>query len=245
MSDSRQDGILARIRKILKRTEEAGCTTAEAESAFAKASTLMAEHNLTMEQVTVSNSGQSESWVQEEVESVAKWSLEDNLCYGILKEFYFVEAVLENDGSGRKTFCVFGKPENVEVARYVWGALHRAFDHHWMVYRIVKKASPGDRRLFVSGMARGFSTKLRDEREAQKIERDLVQGRNGSTALALASISDKLAVAFKHNSGNLKTNKSRFADVNGNHSALEAGMEVGKKLNLNKQVEAGRRKAIG
>jgi hypothetical protein len=44
--------IVERIRKILAKTEEAGCTQAESEAAMAMASRLMAEHNLSMSEVT-------------------------------------------------------------------------------------------------------------------------------------------------------------------------------------------------
>ena len=243
MSDKPQDGILARIRKILSRTEQAGCTPAEAEAAFATASRLMAEHNLTMDQVSVTTTGESDSWVQEDVEEMTKWTLEDNLCYGILKRYYFVEAVLDRTGR-TKTLRLFGKPENVQVARFVWESLHRSFDHCWMVYRIIRKAPASERRLFVSGMAKGFTQRLGDEREAQKIERDLVNGGSGSTALALASIHNKLAVAFGEHYGKMKKNSTNFAAVKGNQSTLEAGIAAGRALNLTKQVQGPRRKAI-
>ncbi|MGO9180794.1 MAG: DUF2786 domain-containing protein [Candidatus Limnocylindrales bacterium] len=42
------EGRVAKIRKILTKTEDAGCTQEEAEAAFALATRLMAEHNLEM-----------------------------------------------------------------------------------------------------------------------------------------------------------------------------------------------------
>ena len=79
MNEKPKDDIVAVIRKILSRTEQNGCTPAEAEVAFAMAARKMAEHNLTMEDVRVSEHGE-ESWREEVVEHVMLWNLEDKLC---------------------------------------------------------------------------------------------------------------------------------------------------------------------
>ena len=235
------ESIVAQIRKILSRTEGTGCTPAEAESAFAMASRKLAEHNLTMEDIAASTTASEESWVTEEVERMGKWMLEDNLCYGILKEFYFVECILNPIPSGR-AFMMFGTPENVAVGRHIWGALHASFDRCWIMYKILNKRPASEKRLFVAGMAKGFSQKIRDERAAQVIERDLLRG--GGTELALTSIAEKTALAFKKANPSTKTRNGRFSETLGDRSTLEAGVEAGRALNLNRALNASGRKAI-
>lgn len=236
------EAIVAQIRKILARTEGAGCTSAEAEAAFAMASRKLAEHNLTMEDVAASTTASEESWVTEEVEEMGRWMLKDNLCYGILKEFYFVECIL-NPRNGGKVFTMFGTPENVAVGTFIWSALHASFDRCWTMYRYLNKRPANEKRLFVSGMAKGFTMKLREERAAMVIERDMMRG--GGTALALTSIADKTALAFKLANPKTKTRNCHFASCEGDRSTLSAGVEAGRALNLNRALNASGRKAIG
>ena len=224
------------IRKLLKKTTENGCTEAEAATAFAMASRKLAEHNLTMDEVTADEKGEA-SWIEEEVEELARWSLEDNLRYGILREFYFVECVLM-PRNGRKVFHIFGKPENVQVARFVWHALGSSFERCWMIYKITHKVPASEKRLFLSGMAQGFSEKLRAERRAQVIERDLVRGGGPGTALALTSITAQIQAAFTTHYGKTKKNGGGFAATNGSQSTLDAGVSAGRNLNLNRASTA-------
>ena len=105
----------------------------------------------------------------------------------------------------RMTF--FGKKSNVETARWVYLALLDAFDHLWNDYRIRTGAGRSDRRAFVLGVWNGFSDKMEEERKVMEAERDMLareQGRTGpGTAIVLASIQEKTAVAFKEKYGKL------------------------------------------
>lgn len=240
---TQSDAILAQIRKILLRTEAGGCTPAEAEAAFAMASRKLAEHNLTMEDVSVKG-GKDESWAEEGLLETGRWSLEDNLCYAILKQYYFVEGFFNRvPGSSRKVFMIFGKPDNVATGRHVWNALHASFDRCWITYKIINKRPAGEKRLFVCGMAKGFTEKLRDEREAQVIERDLMSGTKG-TALALTSIADKTLAAYKAAHPLHKDSSGTMANAKGDQSTLQAGYKAGRNLSLNRAVGANGRKAI-
>lgn len=67
-------GLIARIRKILARTEEAGCTPAEAEAAYGLASNLMAKHNLDQGEVDRASGLGGEGWADEAVFETARWS---------------------------------------------------------------------------------------------------------------------------------------------------------------------------
>lgn len=226
--------LIETIRKILSKTEAAGCTPAEAEAAFAMASRFLAEHNLTMDDVAFDDPPCS--WAEESIDEMGRWTLEHNLCYGILKSYFFVEGYLDPKGR-RKSLCLFGKPENVATTRHVWAALHAAFDRHWKEYRARHGLPASERRLFVSGIAKGFSQKLKEEREAQEIERDLLTGRSGGTALALRDVMEQTSLALKQRHKDLKKRNTTFAGTSGLKSTLEDGVRVGRSLNLNKAIE--------
>jgi plasmid stabilization system protein ParE len=237
--------LIERVRKILTKTEATNCTQAEAASALAFASKLMAEHNLTVDEVNASTDA-AESWLEDEVYETGRWGLEDSLVYGIVKEFFFVEGFF-NLNNGKKVLLFFGKASNVAAARNTWNSLHAAFDRLWTMYRILNRRPAGERRLFVSGLAKGFAEKLRDERRAMEIERDIVQGTaSGGTALALRSVADEtLAEYRKAHPKHGKATRGRFAAVEGDRSTLQAGYEAGKVLNFAKGVEGQGQKGIG
>lgn len=234
--------IIEIIRKILVRTEDRGCSPAEAEFAFAKAAQLLAEHNLSMDDVAVSDVKGEESWVEEELFETGRWSLEDNICYSILKNFYFVEGFF-NRRAGRKVFMLFGKPENVAIARHVWAALQASFDRSWMMYRHYNDRPANEKRLYITGMADGYSAKLREEREAAAMERDMMRGSRG-TALALVNISDKIVAAYKASHPNHKAGKSTLKGATGDTSTLQAGVKAGRALNINRGVSGKGQRAI-
>lgn len=67
MSERPNADVIDKIRKILKKTEEAGCTQQEAENAFKLASRLIAEHNLSMAEIEKED-GQADdiSWLEDD-----------------------------------------------------------------------------------------------------------------------------------------------------------------------------------
>ena len=245
MNDQRPKAdVIEKVRKILERTERNNCTSAEAETAFAMASRMMTEHNLSMDEVKKADGG--DDWEEEEIFETGKWSLENNLVFGIVKEYFFVEGFLMPNGSGRKRLMFFGKDSNVQVAKWTWNALHAAFNRLWTTYKIVNNRPASERRLYVSGLAKGFAEKLRDERKVIEIERDIAAGSTGGTALALVNVNKEIQTAFRNKHTKTTTKKSNFADLEGDKSTLQAGYEAGKNLNLNRAI-GGRvngRKAI-
>jgi len=246
MNDERPKAdVIEKVRKILERTERNNCTSSEAETAFAMASRMMAEHNLSMDEVKSASGG--DDWVERGVFETGKWSLENNLVYGIVKEFFFVEGLFTQPNIGKKTLMFFGKDSNVQVAKWTWNALHAAFDRLWTNYKIINGRPAAERRLYVAGLAKGFTEKLRDEREVIEIERDIMSGSSGGTALALVNVNKETRIAFRKQYPTTSKSKSHFSAVEGDKSTLQAGYEAGKSLNLNRAIggKVNGRKAIG
>ncbi len=235
MSNHTPDRILGLIRKILAKTEEAGCTPAEAEVAYAKASRMLAEHNLSMEDVEIAAGRDgAEGWNDEVVHQAKRLSRGDKLCLEILANFFFVENVIAVNHDGTQTLHLFGKAENVATAKFVWGALRAAFDRHWMEYRSRTGTPAREKSLFVEGMGSGYYGKLREEREAMEAERD--GEKPGNTELALQSIAEKLKTGLDLAYPNIREHKPRPVYLHGDESTLHAGMEAGRALNLDRGV---------
>ena len=238
--------MIERVRKILSKTEKSGCTPEEAQLAFQKASRIMAEHNLDMSEVEQKEDG-SRSWVEDDIVETGRWTLEDNLAYGIVRRHFFVEGFFAGkyaNGKHRKVLRFFGRPHNVETGKWAFNALHDAFDRLFSEFRKRTGAPASDRRIFVSGVASGFSEKMNEERQAMQIERDLVGGKaSGSTALAVINIADQTRLAYRaaHASffkadGKQKGRKIQFDEVTGSNSALTAGYVAGRNLSLNRSI---------
>lgn len=247
MNDERPKAdVIEKVRKILERTERNNCTSSEAETAFAMASRMMAEHNLSIDEVKSASGG--DDWDEQNVFETGKWSLENNLVYGIVKEFFFIEGVFTKSTiAGPKTLVFFGKDSNVQVAKWTWNALHAAFDRLWTNYKIINGQPASERRLYVAGLAKGFTEKLRDEREVIEIERDIASGSSGGTALALVNVNKETEIAFHEKHPSRTASKAHFSKLEGDKNTLRAGYEAGKSLNLNRAIggKVNGRKAIG
>src|SRR3954466_8588927 len=114
--------IVDRIRKLLSKTNEAGCTQAEAETAFAMASRLLAEHNLSMDDV--SNVEIEREEYIEDIGSIAgRWTRELGLLYRVVSKYFFVEGFLSTKiikGKPTRVLMFFGTPTNVETAKFIF-----------------------------------------------------------------------------------------------------------------------------
>ena len=135
--ENAKSNVIERVRKILAKTEDSGCSPAEAERAFAIASRIMAEHNLDMSEVEQKEDG-SQSWTEDDVFETGRWTLEDNLAYGIVQRHFFVEGFFgcsHAGGTRRKVLRFFGQPQNVEAAKWAFNSLHEAFDRLFGEYR--------------------------------------------------------------------------------------------------------------
>jgi Protein of unknown function (DUF2786) len=250
-----KNDVIERVRKILSKTEKSGCTPEEAQLAFQKASRILAEHNLEMADIEQKEAG-SESWTEDDVYESGKWTLEDNLAYGIVRRHFFVEGFFMGkwaNGKHRKVLRFFGRPHNVETGKWAFNALHDAFDRLFGEFRKRTGAPATDRRIFISGVASGFAEKMNEERLAMQIERDLVGGKSsGSTALAVVSLEEQTTLAYRaaHSSffkkdGKAKGRASSFDGLTGSNSALAAGYQAGRQLSLNRSLGGSQRKGIG
>lgn len=237
------EALIEKVRKLLAKTEGAGCSQAEAESAFKLASRLMAEHNLSMADVEVS--GSDDEWADELGFETSVWRLEYTLAYGIVKNFFFVECYFSEHRRGKSKLMFFGKPENVAVAKFTFTALLNAFGRLWSEYRIIHKRPVTERKLFITGVAGGFKQKLTDEREAEAMRRDIMQGKTGGTAIALANINEITLAKYKEAHPGGKASRSNYSEPTGDQSTLKAGFEAGRNLNLNHAIGGASRRSIG
>jgi hypothetical protein len=245
MTTESKDAIIARLRKILSRTTEAGCTPAEAEAAFAMAGRLMAEHELTMDHVQAHGGTDEEAFTTEQGgDDVARWSSERDWAAWIVQKYFFVNTFRSDRYiNGRKVIrqFFFGTPTNIETARWVYRAVLDAFDRLWADYKRATGAGRADRRAYTLGITRGFMDKLKEERRVLDAERALM-GRTG-TEIVLASADQKRTIAFEQ--AHKLRRRGASAPITGSRSAMDDGYRAGRDLNLARPVESGAGRARG
>jgi hypothetical protein len=251
MSERPKADVIEKVRKLLAKTEAMGASQAEAESAFKLASRIMAEHNIEMAEIEARDGPAELDWLEDAVGDTGKWTLEQQLAYAIVKDFFFIEGFFNGivkDGKRRKLLMFFGRADNVQVATFTYQALLNAFNDLFYIYRTKTGCPASERRLFTTGVAQGFRSRLEDERRAVEIERDILSGKQGGTAIVLASVKDQTLQKYKeaHPETSTRKHRSSFTQARGSQGALDAGIAAGRNLNLNRSIggDAGGRKAI-
>ena len=235
--------LIARIRKILAKTEEAGCTAEEAEAAFAMASGLMARHNIDMAKVEQASGLDGQGWADEVAFEAASWSGVIDRAASLGVEVFFVAALRETrdrpDGRETRAVRFFGSPANVETARFIFTSLLAAIDRLWKDYRRLHGAKPSGRLTFSTGVIFGFAAKLRAERRRMVKDSDKEDGA-GSTSLALEAIGEKIQAAFGDAYPGAVAVPTPRLTRDFSIELIDAGMKAGLDLNLSRPVGSDR-----
>ena len=237
-----QNELSDKIRKILKRTEEAGCTPDEAASAMKMASRLMVEHNLSLEEIQ--RSSDDDGMVEGEAQDVGcRMLIEHTLAGSIIKKHFFVAAFWTTryvNDKQHKIMMLMGTQANVETAKFVYRSLISAFETTFADYRFRTRCPLSDKKGFVFGVYNGFDEKLTMERKIMEVENE-VEGRVG-TGIVLASVAAKAMAAYREKYPNHTTKKS--GPIKTTQSSMDAGYATGRNLNLNRGVGGGTTNAI-
>jgi hypothetical protein len=239
-------GLIDKIRKILLKTEEAGCTRSEAEAAFAMAQRLLLENNLSMDDISAKEAQSTTEWVEEEADNSGRWTNEMNLTYHLVQDHCMVRGLLmrkKANGKSTVSLYLFGTKENVAVARQMFKSLLSACDRLWIDYRVKRQTPASDRRAYYVGVIKGFSDKLTEERKVVEMEQDVLRSRSsGYTEIVLQSVQQKTMEKFTEKHGKLGSSKSNFAPVGGSRSAVQDGYQAGRNLSLSQPIAGPSRK---
>ncbi|HET6337558.1 MAG TPA: DUF2786 domain-containing protein [Polyangiales bacterium] len=165
----RRTPILDRIKKLLALA--ASPNEHEAETAMRMAHRLMLQHNL--QHVSTDPTAGSYGFRHLGRYTGRVWE-SDRLLAGLLGEFFFVQPIWVSvfrvaDQKRVSVLEVTGRPDNLDMAEYVYGFLQHAADSLWREHKRVHDIQSNvDRRAYLAGVMRGFADKLRNERKAQE-----------------------------------------------------------------------------
>ncbi|HMU38327.1 MAG TPA: DUF2786 domain-containing protein [Pseudomonadota bacterium] len=209
---------LRRIARLLSLAESQNLH--EAESAMQKAQDLLLKYNLELPtQKTTSHSflhlGKPARRVDEHLRLIAM----------VLGRYFFVETIWVKSfdvqtGLRGSILEILGRPENLEMAAYVYEFLSQQAERLWSEHKR-GLANRRDRRTFLSGVISGFSNRLKQQ--------NLAQQEQGLVWVADAELSHYLRQRYP----NIRHVRSKGQPKN---SARSAGERAGERLVLHKPL---------
>ena len=192
----------------------------EAKLAAQKAQKLLIEHNLKLHEA---ESISEDDYTKHEKMMRYRSSPEEKYILSILNRFFFVYSLHRYRGNIR-TLEMFGTPENVEIATYIYYFLEYKFKSLYKRQAEIFHWKHGkNRNAFYLGLFKGLTDKLLEE-----------QGKHNSNALMI--INKSLINYVKKENPNIKNTNA--APIRGNDQAVNSGYEQGRKLNINKGLES-------
>jgi hypothetical protein len=130
------DEILERIRKLLRLSEDAGATEAEAAAALERANALLIRHNLTLDAIAVGVSATANAVVEAEVRTGWSGSWRGSLL-GALARHNLCAAIVRRQGRV-DSIVVVGRAVNVEATHTMYDWVAEQLEHlaqlEWRAY---------------------------------------------------------------------------------------------------------------
>jgi len=246
MTEDRRQSIISKVRALMAKTTDQGCTEAEAASAAELASKLMVEYDLDIKSV---------SEVKEETYGARKRPFATG--NGRRRSYHEVQNCLAQiaryfdcDVWMGKELVFFGTSTDTEMAHAMTDMMKAAMESEWRrAQNVVKFENPGQhgkslRTSFMLGMARRISERLRDlkaERTAISNQKPLLADNSipTSSGTSLVVVKDatrkEKLVQYKAQSG-LKVGKQYSSSTIRSSSAYGRGHAAGGRVSINAKI---------
>jgi len=241
MANIKQDAIAKRIRSLLNKTIENGCTEEEAMLAADKAGELMDKYDLSFSQVQMKKQkiGRTTYYTHTRKDGTPdkNASRAHEVSYAVGAVAAYCDCEVWQSGAD---IVFFGMPKDREIAEYLSALIKTAMESDFKAY---KKSPDRDsevhgkrlRTSFMAGYTRRVSARLRDMKKA----RDAGHKTTGKELVVV-----KMAVvteAFAALNLNLRNSARRSNGTE--HGAYSAGKAAGNRVSINAGV--GSKKSAG
>jgi hypothetical protein len=161
-------------------------------------------------------------YVHEQIEHGSRLDPMVKFIAPILNDHFSVLVFSSRSRTAGTTICyIYGTPENVEIASYVYAFLRRALADLWAEYKARTGAQAGKKGAFLAGVYHGLDDQLKRSKASFEAETGLVVAQDAE----LARYESRM--------------RSRSSRVKGDAEAQAAGTEAGKNLRIRKGVSAG------
>lgn len=216
------------VRNLMERTEENGCTEAEAMEAAAKIGALMAEFDLELTELSARDTS---DMVKAEVYA-ADYSMA-TVVTGVAKLCSLV--VYSNSGATVATYTLYGHKTDVELATYLYEVCAEACDVGWQAYMDKHGYSKKARDSFRMGFGNRVHARmseLRAQRDREAAERAAAMPNGTGTNLVV--LKDQIVVAEFEKLG-VRLGKASTQRVH-NPAAFAHGKAHGDRVNLERPL---------
>lgn len=217
------------IRSLMERTEDRGCSEAEALEAVAKISALMAQNNLELTEVMVRDTS---DMVQREV--FAADGHAGRLIVGIGK--LCALKVYHKTRANVTTYVMFGHAPDVELGVYLYEVCMEAADHGYQLDMDRHGYSQKRRESWRAGYGDRIAERMSELHEAREAERRARMPTSNCTDLVV--LKNQIVEAEFEKTG-IRLVKRRGRQVS-NADAFRSGSAHGDTVNLNNPIADGR-----
>ena len=237
MTNEKVSALIRKVRALRQKTEENGCTEAEAITAASLAARILEEYDISL--ADVNKAENADECRQETMKKRKKIHPAFKYCGVSIGKLCQVEVWKDNGA----TPMFFGYPNDVEVAKYLLAVCMVAMDGDWSTY-MDKRMADGQKismkihASFMAGMGCRLSKRIKDlDWERRKKAKG-----TGSNALVVA---DKMLVIreeLNKQLPSLNLEPGRTNRFYGDADAIRAGGAAADKVGLHRGVD-GREQA--
>jgi hypothetical protein len=235
MAELGRDKILHKVRALLAKTTEAGCTEYEEMAALAVAQEMIDDYEITDEELKLTR--QQKAILKREEEVGDSYRIKWLICMAVAK-FCGTETLYRKS---TKQISFIGLPSDVEMSMYLLHHLRYFVLRELAAYRLkvpcgaqeIKRQSNG----FVLGCTMRLNDRLTELANTHKIH--VVDNRNALVVVKKVAIEEYLAEHFPK----LKKGSGSYTRK-GEHDAYQHGKEAADKASFNRPVGHDRAKQI-
>lgn len=213
--------ILDKVHKLLALAQSPN--EYEAQIAMTKAHEFLLRHNLSLLDAQTKR-----DYLHKQVGEIGRRESVKSIISAILCKYFFVEAIWtfgydQHRNRGGRVLEIYGTPENVEMAEYVYHYLQNVTELLWAEYKEKKKINGNrHRRTFIYGLLEGFYHKL-EGKVLENVSKKLVWKGD-----------PRLKKFFHRRNPRLARTYSRYSKTC--QDAYNSGVSQGKKLIIHKGV---------
>lgn len=220
----KKEKILSKIKNLLNKTVENGCTETEALSASEMIGRLMSSYDINMSEIEFKN----EDFLTINIDTVSK-----NATYGhnlIMAIAYFTDTKTWFSRNGNIKYHFFGSDKDVKIAEYLFHLLKNSmkFEIEKFKKSTIYKNNPSNGKSKVTAFMNGMTIRLNQRLREMKDE--LLQNENNETGIVL--FNKKSIVETKFKQTNVKLSTSRAKITVRDSSSYNYGKEVGSKIDI-------------
>ena len=233
--------IINKIKNLLNKTTENGCTVEEAASAIALAQKLISRHNLSMmdietaEEEVIANFGAVPG---SEGQRISTWKsalanvlANNNSCRVYIHSFRDMNRGLHQQ------INIIGRDSDVQIVNYMFHYISREIERMCKIAIVVNN---GEGKTWTNNFKIGAVSAIDEKLKQVKTE---VRSEAVGTALIRLDQRDKAVELFMNKSLNLKAKAP--IKYRGDADAFNSGYEAGSKIQANVGLNAGKVKYLG